>query len=113
MSDNQYEATEVREMLNRIKENTQVLEEIEGNDTLEEKMRQVVEEGSMMSTEGTLEVELNLLVKERLSGSRVQNVDAIFNLGLLLGSALERDVPANSEEEDEWRDGEFTLPDEV
>jgi len=105
----EHEATEVRDQLDQIRENSQVLSQIGGNETLEEKMEQVVENGSMV-TSGDLEIEVSLTLRERLKGKRTQNVNAIFSLGIMLGTALERDVPIDSEKEDRWRDREFTLP---
>jgi hypothetical protein len=39
-------------------------------------------------------------------------VTAMVALGMMLGAALERDVPAGSDVEPRWKDGEFTLPDQ-
>jgi hypothetical protein len=33
------------------------------------------------------------------------------SMGIMLGAALERDVPMDTELEEQWRDSEFALPD--
>jgi hypothetical protein len=79
------------------------------DESVESLMREVVEEGTFQP-ETQLEAEVTLALKERVTGIRSQDVTAVFLIGLILGSALERDVPSSTEYENAWRDKEFTLP---
>lgn len=103
-----YTATETREQLDQIRENT-TAGPPEFNETLDETMRQIVEGGKMTPDE-SVKAKLSLTRWERVTGVRYQDVTAVFSLGVILGAALERDIPEDSELEDAWRDGGFELP---
>jgi hypothetical protein len=83
---------------------------IDGSSALREYVRQVVEDGSQFP-EDDLTVSRPLTVTERITGSQEVSVGRWVSMGIMLGAALERDVPMDSEREEQWRDGEFELPD--
>ena len=103
-------ATEVAEMLERFKQQDWNRHTGGSYETIEEMTQNIVENGSM-TPEARITSELSLTVQERLTGKREQDMTAMFSIGLLIGTALERDVPKDSLKEDRWRDGKFTLPD--
>lgn len=103
-------ATEVREILDRIEE--EGINHAENvPETFEKFARQVVEEGTFFP-DCSVHAEVSLTPRERITGTRNQDVTAMIMMGLLLGSALERDVPMGSEREEEWKNGNFELPTE-
>ena len=79
-------------------------------ETLEDFAREVVETGTL-TPDATVTADLSLTPRERLTGHREQDITAILTLGMLLGTALEADVPTDTEDEVAWLDGAFTLPD--
>jgi len=79
-------------------------------DTIGGFAKEVVESGTF-TPDCKVTAELSLTARERLSGNREQDMTAMVIIGMLLGSALERDVPMDSALEDAWRDGAFELPD--
>lgn len=105
-----YTADEVRDIVDRVKVNEDSAVDNVG-ETFEEYATVVVESGTM-SPDCEISTELSLTLRERITGKRTQNLSAIFTLGMMLGTALERDVPKDSALEDAWRDGAFTLPDD-
>lgn len=108
MSNN--EATEVREMLDRFEEQNWDRHTGDAYETIERFMEEVVEEGELIP-EVDIHADLDLTLRERLTGDRRQDMTAMILMGMMLGTALERDVPMDSQGEEEWRDGEFVLPD--
>jgi hypothetical protein len=105
------QATEVRKELDRLK-NLNVERHTGGvSESIESLMKLVVEEGDL-TPDAKIEAELSLTFRERLTGSRTQDMTAVFLMGMFMGTALERDVPKDSEAEENWRDGGFTLPKE-
>jgi hypothetical protein len=107
---NDTEATEVREQLERLEEQN-IERHTEGvSESIELLMEAIVEEGEFHPDGAELKAELDLTLRERITGNRVQDMTAMFKMGLLFGTALERDVPEDSELEEQWRNGEFTLP---
>lgn len=103
-----FKADEVRETLDRLQDmeithTENVPESIEGF------ARGVVESGTY-TPDCNVTADVSLTPRERLTGEREQDVTAILILGMMLGSALERDVPAGSALEDAWKDGAFELP---
>lgn len=102
------EANEVRKVLDKIEYYTG--EHTEGiSYSVESFMQEAVEQGNLFSG-SKLTSDLSLTYKERISGERTQDMTAIFVMGVMLGSALERDIPAHTELEEKWRNGEFKLP---
>lgn len=103
------EADEVRELLDDFAK--QDLDEYTSDVTksVEGLMAKVVQEGSFFP-DGNLKAELRLTLSERITGKREQDVTAPFLMGLMLGTALERDIPEGTELEEEWRNGNFVLP---
>lgn len=71
--------------------------------TIEEYCRQMVEDGTM-TPKVYVTAEVSLSLTERLTGTRKQDMTAMLATGIMLGAALERDVPMGSDAEDEWRD---------
>ena len=78
-------------------------------DTIEELMEQVVEQGTFKPN-AKVTANLSLTMRERVTGNREQDMTAMLLMGLMLGSALERDVPMDSDKEEQWRNGDFSLP---
>jgi hypothetical protein len=104
------EATEVQKFIDRLREQNLDRHTPGSTESLEALARAVVEEGEWMPEDTQLTAELGLTFQERISGTREQDMTAMVLAGMMLGSALERDVPTGSEAEDEWRAGNFTLP---
>lgn len=108
-SERTFAADEVRETLDRLlDEEISHTENVSG--TLEAFAREVVEEGTFWP-DCRVEASITLPLRERITGRRSQDVTAMLCIGLVLASALERDVPMNSALENAWRDGAFELPD--
>lgn len=103
------EATEVRAELKRLRNQgyDQYIDSY--TDSVEGAIEQVVEQGTF-TPDCSITAGLNLTLTERITGQREQDVTAVFLTGLMLGAALERDIPKDSEIEQEWRDGEVVLP---
>lgn len=102
------EATEVRETLDKLGEAD--MGDVEGmGDVIEMFTREVVENGTFLPG-NEIKADLNLSLRERLTGHREQNIEAILSIGMVLGAALERDVPEGSEKETDWRKERFELP---
>lgn len=103
------EAVEVNQTLTGMKDNSVIFNTADGlSESIEEYMRLVIEEGEFFPGP-KLTTELDLTVKERLSGRRTQDVTAVFGMGLMLGAAMERDIPQGSEKEQLWKNGDFTF----
>lgn len=110
MSDKTFKAHKVANEINRIQENTS--SPIEGLDlTVKQYMECVVENGTFLPNAAVVS-QLSLTPKERITGTRKQDMTAVMALGMMLGAALERDIPKDSALEDAWRDGAFELPDD-
>ena len=105
----QVEATEVRSEVDRLREQGYDAYISQYSDAIETAMEQVIEEGTF-TPDCKISAGLNLTLRERLSGTREQDMTAVFLTGLMLGSALERDIPQDSEIEEKWREGEVRLP---
>lgn len=105
-----YQATEMREIVDRIESETERAPDSVA-DTIEEFARAVVE-GGTWTPDCMVTAELDLTARERITGTRTQDLTAMLFIGMSLGSALERDVPADTVLEDAWRGGAFRLPDE-
>lgn len=80
-------------------------------ETVEAFAREVVETGTF-TPDCRVTADISLAIRERLLGRREQDVTAMLIIGMILGSALERDVPMDSALEDAWREGKFELPDQ-
>ena len=77
-------------------------------DCIESYMEDVVNGGSFISD--TKITTTHKLKKEVLDGAVVeQEVTGVFGIGLMLGSALERDIPSDSDTESAWKNGELSL----
>jgi hypothetical protein len=102
-------ATEVRAELDRMNGRNPD-EPIPGfSDSIEQAMKCVVEEGGVKPYY-KLTTDLDLTLRQRLTGHRTQNMTAVFVTGLLFGAALERDIPIDTDLETQWREKQFTLP---
>lgn len=104
------EAIHVRKTLDRFEEQNWNRHTGNAYETTEEFMQRVVEEGTF-TPDVSVDATLNLTMRERITGTRQQDMSAMIMMGMLLGAALERDVPMDSKEEELWRQGEFSLPD--
>jgi len=107
--DTEFSASDVREVLDRFEQQDWERHTDNAFESVERYMEKVVEDGEILP-ESKVHMGLDLTLRERLTGSRRQDVTAMLGMGIILGAALERDVPRDSEREDEWRDGEFVLP---
>jgi len=103
------EATDVRKQLDQFEEQNWQRHTPEAYASIEQIMEHVVEEGTF-TPDVTLDAELSLTLRERITDTRQQDMTAMFLAGLMLGAALERDVPMDEDEEDAWREGKFELP---
>lgn len=103
-----FKAQEVREILDRI-EQQEMAHTDNVSETVEGFARAVVEDGTL-TPDAKITTELGLTWRERITGTRTQDVTAMVLIGMMLGTALERDVPMDSALEDAWRDGAFVLP---
>lgn len=103
-----YEATDVREMLDQLEQH-QFSHVENAHSTIEQFAQMTVENGTFYP-DCSVTADLELTLRERLTGTRKQDLTAMLCLGLMLGAALERDVPGGSEREAAWKAGEFTLP---
>ena len=103
------EATNVRELLDRFEEQNWDSHIDNSYGAVESFAEDVVEEGTFIP-DAKVTADLNLTLSQRLSGSREQDVTPFIVIGLMLGTALERDVPMDSDEETLWEEGEFELP---
>lgn len=104
------EATEVREVLDRFEEQDWGRHTDNAYETIEAFTEAVVEDGTYLPDGKKFDAELSLTPKERLTGNRTQDMTFVFAVGMMLGSALERDIPADAEAEEQWKNGEFELP---
>lgn len=102
-------AENVAEILDRFEQQNWNRHTANSYETVEAFAREVVEKGTF-TPEAKVTAELPLTPKERITGRREQDMTAMVVLGMMLGSALERDVPMDSDLEDRWRNGEFELP---
>ncbi len=106
-----FRATEVREMLDRLGD--EVITETENvPEAVEQFAERVVEDGTY-TPDCNVTASVSLPLRERLLGTREQDMTAMLILGMMLGSALERDVPKGSDREEAWEWGAFELPDDV
>lgn len=103
------EATEVREVLDRFEAQNWNRHTAGAYDSVERLMEEVVEDGTF-TPDVELSGELSLTARERVTGVRKQDFTGIFLTGLLLGAAMERDIPADTEAEARWRSNQYTLP---
>jgi len=108
-TDRPHRATEVRKILDRA--HNQGFDHTDNvPETVEAFAKEVVENGTF-TPDCNVTADVPLTLKERLTGQREQDVTAMLIFGMMLGSALERDVPMDSSLEDAWREGEFEIPD--
>lgn len=102
----EHRANEVRKILDEMPDMVHtghVPETIEG-------FAEAVVEGGTFWPDCRVTADLSLTSRERVTGKRKQDVTAMLCIGLVLGSALERDVPTDGTKEDAWREGRFKLP---
>jgi len=111
MSEDTYQADEVRRLLNNIERNMQECDNIPGIFQSVVRITELIVEEGTFTPEANLKAELDLTLRERVTGRREQDMTAMFIMGAMVGTALERDVPTDSYEEVVWRNGGFTLPD--
>jgi hypothetical protein len=77
------------------------------DDVIEQYITEVVEQGTF--TPGVrVTADLNLTLRDRITGNRSQDMTAMLAIGMMFGAALERDIPMDSEMEAQWRDGEVS-----
>jgi len=112
MSDD-HTATEVAEQLEQIRENSALYNTIDGFDESFTAFTREVVEGGTFTPDPRVNAELSLTYKQRLTGTRKQDMTAMVVLGMMIGAALERDVPKDSGEEKAWKAGNFELPEDA
>lgn len=83
----------------------------EMRDAIEQVITEVVEDGSFVA-DSDLTLTPTLTARERLTGEVEMKIGPVFTAGLMLGAALEQDIPVDSDKEEAWRRGEFTFPDQ-
>ena len=105
-----YEAKTVRSALNRIRYLSTTSDILYLHDVLDAFATEVVEQGTWTPDCG-VSASLSLTYRERLTGSREQDMTTMLTLGMLLGSALEQDAPTDTARETAWENGRFVLPD--
>lgn len=106
-----FEAEQVAEILDRLDEE-ELTHTANVPGTVREFAELVVEQGTY-APNCSVVVDVQLTLRERLTGCRKQDVTAMLMLGMMLGAALERDVPSNTGYEVAWREGRFTMPTET
>lgn len=107
--DRTFQADEVRKTLDRL-QNQGITYTENVPETVEGFAKEIVESGTL-TPDCSVKAVVSLSLRERITGKREQDVTAMLILGMMLGTALERDVPIDSALEDAWRDGAFKLPD--
>lgn len=108
--DPEYQATNVRDVLDLLAEEGIGSEIDDFDENVEQFARRVVEDGTF-TPDCSLTAQTDLTILHRLTGTFEWDVSGMLQLGMLLGAALERDVPTDSEREAAWRDGRVDLPD--
>ena len=108
-SDETYTAESVRLALDEMC-SADPMERKQFSKSIEDFTRRIVEHGSF-NPDGKIALDISLSPKERITGCRKQDVTGMFVAGMMIGAALERDVPGDSDLEDAWRDGQYVLPD--
>ena len=111
MSEDTYQAEDTRRILNDMKQNMQEWDNIPGSFRSVVGITEKIVEDGTFAPDVNLTAELDLTLRERVTGRREQDMTAMFIMGAMIGTALERDVPMDSYEEEVWRNGGFTLPD--
>lgn len=106
--DHSVSATEIRNVLDSFQDE-EIAHPANVPDTIEGFAHAVVEDGTFYP-DCRVTAKISLPLRERITGNRSQDMTAMLCIGMLLGSALERDVPMDSAREDAWRNGEFKLP---
>lgn len=106
--DDLFRADEVQKILNRLKDETNHTKNTP--EAIKQFTTKVVEKGTF-TPYSKVNTKVPLTIRERFIGEAEQDVTPMLIIGMILGSALERDVPMNSSLEDAWRNGEFELPD--
>jgi hypothetical protein len=104
-------ADEVRDVLDKMEERFEDNGRMGDFEAFETYIEAVVEDGTMWPNP-ELNVTYELDAMDRLSGEKDAPVGGWISMGIMLGTALERDVPIDTDEETAYRDGDFTLPDE-
>jgi len=100
---------DVREVLEGLEEHDFDQHITDYQATIEAFMQRVVEDGTF-TPDASINATFNTTIGDLLNGEQQEDVTGLFITGLLLGAALERDIPAGSEVEVQWRDGKLTLP---
>lgn len=110
--ESEYVATETAQVLDDLFLRLSAFDQIEnGEESLEEYVRRVVEDGRFHPS-ADLEMVVDLPLKARVTGRRELRVDPLISIGMVLGAALERDIPADSELEEAWLEEKFSFPSE-
>ena len=115
------EATRVSEQLDDLAANTENLSD-EQLAEIEAFIEAAVERGTFLPEDVDITMqkeETYCLVNNRFMGksgcitiNATMDVSPLFAIGMILGAALEEDVPTGSDAEERWRSGEFAFPEE-
>lgn len=109
MTDTTYTASETAAQLAQIRQQSDEYNHIEGlDDSITAYVNRVVEEGTF-TPDATLTADIEVTLWWVFNRTATEDVTALVALGMMLGSALERDIPQGTDREAAWRDGKFEL----
>lgn len=103
-----YTASELAQALSRVSDVGGESYSEQYHSDVETVVKEVVEAGTL-TPESRIKTDIALTVGDRVSGDTEVDMTSVFLVGMMLGSAFERDVPKDSFEEEVWRNGEFDL----
>jgi hypothetical protein len=69
----------------------------------------ILDEGTLYPN-ATLTSNIDLPLGSRIKGKHKQRIDPVISMGILIGIALERDIPSNSDIDEEFKEGNVVLP---
>ena len=99
---------EVEREIERVRSQSNSQATKQAMDCIESYMEDVVNGGSFISD---TKITTTHKLTEEACNKRIveQDVTGVFGIGLMLGSALERDIPSDSDRESAWKNGELSL----
>lgn len=107
-SDEEYTASELAQALSRVGNIGEKTYREEYKSDVETVVEEVIETGTL-TPDSRITGNTPLTLGERVRGETQVDMTSIFLVGMMLGSAFERDVPKDSFEEEVWRNEEFEL----
>jgi|SRR6056297_709075 len=99
---------EVEREIERVRSQSNSQATKQAMDCIESYMEDVVNGGSFISD---TKITTTHKLTEEARNKRIveEDVTGVFGIGLMLGSALERDIPSDSDTESAWKNGELSL----